>query len=324
MTLPSRLTERYLAGDRRALARAITLAESNHPASGELLAAARRSGRPAPVIGITGSPGSGKSTLVGAYIAHLRAQGLSVGVLAVDPSSPYTGGAILGDRIRMLRHHADAGVYVRSLATRGALGGLSARAVQALALMEGFGFDVVLLETVGVGQSEVDIAAVADHTVLVLTPDNGDSVQAFKAGVMEIADIMVVNKADLPGTDRLARDLSNAQGLGAHDEHTWMAPIVRTIASRDEGLQGLQDAVALHAAHLGPDGLRRRRAERARFELRLELQDRATALARGADRLIARIASGDLSAHDAALTLLPAARPVQPDDLIPALQTETP
>jgi len=206
---------------------------------------------------------------------------VTVGVLAVDPSSPFSGGAILGDRIRMLAHHADPGVFVRSLASRGALGGLSARSMQVLSVMEGFGFGVLLLETVGVGQSELDIAALADHTVLVLTPAGGDGVQAFKAGIMEVADILVVNKADLPGADRLARELRAAQLLGPHDEHTFFPPVVQTVASAASGLDALLDAVDAHRAHLGEAGLRGQRLERARFEVRSVIQAHALALARG-------------------------------------------
>ncbi|MGM9321206.1 methylmalonyl Co-A mutase-associated GTPase MeaB, partial [Deinococcus aquaticus] len=257
------------------------------------------------VLGVTGSPGSGKSTLTDALIATLRARGSRVAVLAVDPSSPYSGGAILGDRIRMLRHHADAGVFVRSLASRGALGGLSARTMSVLSLLEGAGFDWVILETVGVGQSEVDVAAACDHTLLVLTPAGGDGVQAFKAGIMEIADVIAVNKADLPGAARTVRELMAAQGLGAHDEHTWMAPIRQTIASKADGLDALIDAVEAHRAHLGEAGLLARREARAEFEVRSLVQEKLLRLARErSGDLYARVARGELSADEAADTLL--------------------
>ncbi|GGJ71009.1 methylmalonyl Co-A mutase-associated GTPase MeaB [Deinococcus aquiradiocola] len=302
------LLARYAAGDVRALSRGITLAESGGPDAQAFLQGvrARTHAHPRPVvIGLTGSPGSGKSTLASALVTALRARGVTVGVLAVDPSSPFSGGAILGDRIRMLAHHADPGVFVRSLASRGALGGLSARSMQVLSVMEGFGFGVLLLETVGVGQSELDIAALADHTVLVLTPAGGDGVQAFKAGIMEVADILVVNKADLPGADRLARELRAAQLLGPHDEHTFFPPVVQTVASTASGLDALLDAVDAHRAHLGEAGLRGQRLERARFEVRSVIQAHALALARGAGAgLLERVASGDLSADDVARTLL--------------------
>ncbi|WP_337193047.1 methylmalonyl Co-A mutase-associated GTPase MeaB [Deinococcus xianganensis] len=302
---PGPLLDRYRAGDLRALARAVTLAEAGLPAARPLLRAARERGARAVVLGVTGSPGSGKSTLTDALIAFLRSRGQRVAVLAVDPSSPYSGGAILGDRIRMLRHHADEGVFVRSLASRGALGGLSERTLGVLALLEGAGFDWVILETVGVGQSEVDVAAACDHTLLVLTPAGGDGVQAFKAGIMEIADVIAVNKADLPGADRTVRELMAAQGLGAHDEHTWFAPIRRTVAAKGEGIEAVVAAVEAHRAHLGEDGLQRRREARAALEVRTLVQERLLRRARDLGRdLYARVARGDLDADDAADTLL--------------------
>ncbi|GAA5511591.1 putative GTPase Rv1496 [Deinococcus carri] len=309
MTAPT-LEARFRAGDPRALARAITLAESGLSAARPLLRAARelaasRGPGGTVVLGVTGSPGSGKSTLTDALITFLRGQGKRVAVLAVDPSSPYSGGAILGDRIRMLRHHADAGVFVRSLASRGALGGLSARTMQVLALLEGASFDWVILETVGVGQSEVDVAAACDHTLLVLTPAGGDGVQAFKAGIMEIADVIAVNKADLPGADRTVRELMAAQGLGRHDEHTWLAPVRRTIAAKGEGIDKIVDAVLAHRAFLGEAGLRERRTRRAEFEVRTLVQDRVLKRARGmSGDLYARVARGELDADAAADALL--------------------
>ncbi|WP_369409162.1 methylmalonyl Co-A mutase-associated GTPase MeaB [Deinococcus arboris] len=299
---------RYEGGDLRALARAVTLAEAGLDGARPLLRFARQRaarGERAVVLGVTGSPGSGKSTLVDALITALRARGQRVAVLAVDPSSPYSGGAILGDRIRMLRHHADPGVFVRSLASRGALGGLSARAPGVLSLMEGAGFDWVILETVGVGQSEVDIAAACDHTLLVLTPAGGDGVQAFKAGIMEIADVIAVNKADLPGADRTMRELMAAQGLGAHDAHTWFAPIRKTIASKAEGIDAVIAAVEAHRTHLGEAGLLARREARAEFEVRTLVQERLLSRARAhGGELYARVARGELDADQAAEALL--------------------
>ncbi|MEF2278716.1 methylmalonyl Co-A mutase-associated GTPase MeaB [Deinococcus sp. YIM 134068] len=299
------LLSRYREGDPRALARAITLAESGLEGARPLLRAARERAGRAVVLGVTGSPGSGKSTLTDGLITHLRAEGKRVAVLAVDPSSPYSGGAILGDRIRMLRHHADAGVFVRSLASRGALGGLSPRTLPVLALLEGAGFDWVMLETVGVGQSEVDVAAVCDHTLLVLTPAGGDGVQAFKAGIMEIADVLAVNKADLPGADRMVRELKAAQGLGAHDAGTWFAPVVKTVAARGEGVAEVVAAVLAHRAHLGEEGLRAGRERRAEFEVRTLVQERVLRRARElGGNLYARVASGELDADAAAEELL--------------------
>lgn len=306
MTAPAPdLAARYQAGDLRALARAVTLAEAGLPAARPLLKIARSGGIRSVVLGITGSPGSGKSTLTDALIAELRAQGKRVAVLAVDPSSPYSGGAILGDRIRMLRHHADSGVFVRSLASRGALGGLSARTMAVLALLEGGGFDWIILETVGVGQSEVDVAAACDHTLLVVTPAGGDGVQAFKAGIMEIADVIAVNKADLPGSSRTVRELTSAQALGWHDEHTWLAPVRKTIASQGEGVGSVIEAVLKHRAHLGEAGLQERRRLRAEFEVRSLVQERLLRRARDAGGdLYARVARGELDAEAAADELL--------------------
>ena len=306
---PTDLLGRFRAGDPRALARLLTLAESGGARGEAAVREVRARGARAPVIGLTGSPGSGKSTLADALIAAIRARGQTVGVLAVDPTSPYSGGAILGDRVRMLRHHADAGVFVRSLASRGALGGLSRRAMSASAVMEAFGFDWLFLETVGVGQSEVDIASVADHTLLVLTPGAGDAVQAFKAGVMEIADLLVVNKADLPGADRLVRELRAAQGLAPHGADSWLPPILKTVAAKGEGAAALLDAIGQHRAFLGEAGLARRRLGRARFEVRAEVQDRAQRLAAGAGQsLLDAVAAGELGAGEAADVLL-GARP---------------
>ncbi|ANE43384.1 methylmalonyl Co-A mutase-associated GTPase MeaB [Deinococcus puniceus] len=317
-TPPPSLESRFRSGDLRALSRAVTLAEASLPAARPLLRAAREQAaqnfiaqKPSIVLGITGSPGSGKSTLTDALISHLRGLGQRVAVVAVDPSSPYSGGAILGDRIRMLRHHADAGVFVRSLASRGALGGLSARTMQVLALLEGAGFDWVILETVGVGQSEVDVASACDHTLLVLTPAGGDGVQAFKAGIMEIADVIAVNKADLPGADRTVRELVAAQGLGAHDEHTWFAPIHKTVAGAGQGtleptgIAELVAAVLAHRAHLGAEGLTERRTRRAEFEVRSLVQERLLRRARATSAdLYARVARGELDADAAADALL--------------------
>lgn len=306
-TPPSSLEARFRSGDLRALSRAVTLAEAGLPAARPLLRAAREQAaqKSGIVLGITGSPGSGKSTLTDALIAHLRGLGQRVAVVAVDPSSPYSGGAILGDRIRMLRHHADEGVFVRSLASRGALGGLSARTMQVLALLEGAGFDWVILETVGVGQSEVDVASACDHTLLVLTPAGGDGVQAFKAGIMEIADVIAVNKADLPGADRTVRELLAAQGLGAHDEHTWFAPVQKTVAGAGQGIPELVAAVQAHRAHLGAAGLRERRTHRAEFEVRSLVQERLLRRARDTSAdLYVRVARGELDADAAADVLL--------------------
>lgn len=258
-----RLRDAFLAGDERAVARAISLVESGAGAGQELLRSLReRTGRAA-VIGVTGSPGSGKSTLTDGLIGASRARGRRVGVVAVDPTSPYSGGAILGDRIRMTRWHGDPDVFIRSMATRGHLGGLAAASLQVVALLDAAGFDTILIETVGVGQSEVDIVQAADTTVLVLTPGQGDGVQAFKAGIMEIADVFCVNKADLPGADRLKREIAAAMELGAFAEGAWRPPILGAVASRGEGVEAVLDQVEAHRAHLEQQGVlasaRRRR-----------------------------------------------------------------
>jgi LAO/AO transport system kinase len=272
------LTTDFLAGDERALARTLTLLEANDPRGLELLREVRQAGRRAQVIGVTGAPGAGKSTLTDQLIIECRTRNERVAVLAVDPSSPFSGGAILGDRIRMTRHHLDRGVFVRSMASRGALGGLARTTVSALAAFEAFGFDWVFLETVGVGQSEIDIARVADHVLLVLTPAGGDAVQAFKAGIMEIADVFVINKADLPGANRLEAEIKAALELGTHDEHTWWAPVVQTVSSAGQGASLVLDALETHRTHLGASGLELRRLERARFELLSAVHDRVRAL----------------------------------------------
>ncbi len=239
-----------LAGEERAVARGLTWLERFTEPGQQLLQELRRHGRQAPVTGITGTPGSGKSTLVDALIARLRAAGETVAVLAIDPSSPYSGGAILGDRIRMMRWHDDPGVFIRSLASRGQLGGLSAATLQSVALLAAAGFGHILIETVGVGQSEVDIAQVADTTVLVLTPGQGDGVQAFKAGVMEIADIFVVNKADHPGVDILRREIAALLTLGSYGEADFKPQIISTIATTGEGVDKLYGKLLDHRRHL--------------------------------------------------------------------------
>ncbi len=300
------MLERFLAGDERALARGVTWLESGDPRGFELLSQLRARALPSrAVIGMTGPPGAGKSTLTDALITVCRARDERVAVLAVDPSSPFSGGAILGDRIRMGRHYRDSGVFVRSMASRGALGGLAKTTVGVLSLLEAFGFDRIVLETVGVGQSEVDIASVADHTVLVLTPAGGDAVQAFKAGIMEIADVFAVNKADLPGADRLTREIKAAQELGAHDEHTWFAPVVQTVGSKATGIPELLEAIDQHRAHLSETGLQKRRLERARFELNAAIQDEARTRAAHVERaLLERIGAGEITARNAALEVL--------------------
>ena len=310
------LLQRFQAGDERALARAITLVESGNTRAEELLAALRGLNKRAVVIGMTGAPGAGKSTLTDQLIQVCRSKLERVAVLAIDPSSPFSGGAILGDRIRMGRHYQDRGVFVRSMATRGALGGLARATVGVLSILEAFGFDRVFLETVGVGQSEIDIARVADHTVLVLTPAGGDAVQAFKAGIMEIADVFAINKADIPGADRTEREIKAALEFNPHDEHSWWAPVVQTVASTGQGVLELLNAIDTHRQHLGEAGLQTRRLERARFEIMNAINDEVRGIMKQTERaLLMRVSSGESTATIVVRELIAAAleKPVRHD-----------
>jgi LAO/AO transport system kinase len=273
------LAQRLLDGDQRALARAISLVENNDPEGWRLVRELYpRTGR-AEMVGFTGPPGSGKSTLLGALTKHERRQERTVGVLSIDPSSPFTQGALLGDRIRLADHFLDPGVFIRSMASRGALGGLSEAALQAALLMDAAGRDLILLETVGVGQAEVDIIDHADTVVLVLMPGSGDSIQALKAGVMEIPDVIVVNKADHPLTDTMVREIKNVLALGP--QAGWKVPIVKTEAVRGTGIEELAEKLAEHHAHVEAEGTLSERRRRnlmnevlalATFRMRRELE----------------------------------------------------
>jgi LAO/AO transport system kinase len=233
------LAERVAAGELRALARAATLIENGTDAGREVLAELFSLTGRALLVGLTGPPGAGKSTFANGLISLLRAEGKTVGVVAVDPSSPFTRGAILGDRIRMQEHHGDPGVFIRSVATRGRLGGLGRGTLELALLLDAAGRDVVLIETVGVGQDEIDIARLADVTVVVLAPGWGDSVQAIKAGIMEIADVFAINKADLPGADRLEQEIQAMQSLGNEDP----APVCQVVAAEGRGIEELLAAI---------------------------------------------------------------------------------
>jgi LAO/AO transport system kinase len=296
------LAERVRAGDARALARVISMIENGAPRSRSVMKELAPLASGARVIGLTGSPGAGKSTVTSALVTAFRARGERAAVLAVDPTSPFSGGALLGDRVRMQVHATDPGVFIRSMGSRGQLGGLAAATPQAVRALDAAGFGVILVETVGVGQAEVDIASAADTTAVLVAPGMGDSIQAAKAGVLEVADVLVVNKADRPETQRTVRDLRQMAAMSASP---WKAPVVTTIAVSGEGIDELVRQLDRHWAWLADSGEReRRRLERAR--------DEVTAVAFGVlrerlavpDELAARVASGRLEPHEAADELL--------------------
>ena len=296
------------AGQARAVARLISIVEDGSPLLPGLMdQLAEDSGR-AHVIGLTGSPGVGKSTVTSALVSAYRASGVRIGVLAIDPSSPFTGGALLGDRIRMQEHATDPGVFIRSMASRGHLGGLAAATPQALRVLDAAGCDVVLIETVGVGQSEVEIAAAADTTIVIVAPGMGDGIQAAKAGILEIGDIFVVNKADRDGAASTARDLRQMLTLSDRAEDEWTPPVLQTVASSSQGIDELVASINAHRAWLDQsERLRVRRIQRARAEI--------TALALGGvqARLLApdspiaslaeQVVDGRMSPHAAARVL---------------------
>jgi LAO/AO transport system kinase len=265
------LVQPLLEGDKRALARAISLVEDDDPEGWKLVREVYPKTGRAAVIGFTGPPGVGKSTLIGRLVANARRHEREVAVLSIDPSSPFTQGALLGDRIRLTEHFLDPGVFIRSMASRGSLGGLSEATLQAALLMDASGKDEVFLETVGVGQAEVDIIDHADTVVLVLMPGSGDSVQALKAGVMEIPDVIVVNKADHPLTDTMVREIRSTLSLGP--KTSWRVPIVRTQAATGEGVEELAERIAEHRQHIIDEGSLE---ERRRRNLRNEVMELAT------------------------------------------------
>jgi LAO/AO transport system kinase len=246
--------EHLRAGDPRALARAISVVENRSPGSSELLKAIFAYSGHARILGLTGPPGAGKSTLVDQLARHYRKEGQTIGIIAVDPTSPYTGGAILGDRIRMQEHSSDAGIYIRSMATRGSLGGLARTTADVSTILDASGRDLIMIETVGVGQDEVDIVRLADITVVILVPGMGDDVQTIKAGIMEIADIFVINKSDREGAERVEREIRALQSLAVRTDK-WTPPIVKTVATEATGIPELAAAIREYENHLQRENL---------------------------------------------------------------------
>jgi LAO/AO transport system kinase len=305
------LVGRARDGDARAVARLISLVEDESPLLREVMAALAPHAGHAQIVGITGSPGVGESTSTSALVGELRKAGKRVGVLAVDPSSPFSGGALLGDRVRMQDHALDREVYIRSMASRGHLGGLAWTTPQALRVLDAAGCDVILIETVGVGQSEVEVAGLADTTLVLLAPGMGDGIQAAKAGILEIGDLYVVNKADRDGADTLRRELRSMLALADRPEGAWRPPIVKTIASKGEGLDEVAAEIDRHAEWLRATGeLAARRTRRARDEIEAIA---VTALRKRwgdvhgrseLDELAVAVATGESDPYTAAETLL--------------------
>lgn len=308
-----------VAGSAQAAARLISLLENDGEAASDALRALFPQTGRAYVVGVTGPPGSGKSTLVNAAVRELRKQGQRVGVVAIDPTSPFTGGALLGDRIRMQDHSTDPEVFVRSMATRGSLGGLAPATGEAVAVLDVWGADTIFVETVGTGQAEVDVVAACDTVVVVMTPGLGDGVQTIKAGVMEIGDVFVVNKADKPEADRTVTDLKMALGLAPAGG--WHPSVLTTVATTGEGVAEVLKAVGDHRRHLETTGgLQSRRRTRWRREIvrtveaRLRAQVFEGAVASGLDALVDRVASGEVDPHTAATSLLDGAHARWPQD----------
>ncbi|ABU59056.1 MULTISPECIES: methylmalonyl Co-A mutase-associated GTPase MeaB [Roseiflexus] len=305
------LVQALLSGHRRALAQALTLVETGGPQARALLGALFAHTGRAHIIGVTGAPGAGKSTLVTALAAHWRRTGRTVGIIAVDPTSPFTRGALLGDRIRMQALSGDPGVFIRSMASRGRLGGIARATGDAVALLDAAGFDLVLIETVGAGQGEVEIAAAAHTTIVIEIPGAGDDIQAIKAGILEIADVLVVNKADRDGAEQTVRQLRAMLSLADLPVDGWTPPVLTAVAMRGEGIEAIATAAERHLAYLREsERLTRREQERAERELRLILQETALERVRAHvapsdwEALIAQIVARALDPYTAANRLL--------------------
>jgi LAO/AO transport system kinase len=308
---PEALITAARAGDARALGRLVSLVENGAPELRRVMKVIAPMTGQAQVIGLTGAPGVGKSTVTGGLVRSFRAAGLRVGVLAVDPSSPFSGGALLGDRVRMQDHATDAQVYIRSMASRGHLGGLAWATPQAVRILDAAGFDIVLIETVGVGQAEIDIASLADCSVVVVAPGLGDSIQAAKAGILEIADIFVVNKSDRPGAQEVVRDLRTMLAMASYGPARWKPPIVAATALTGGGIAELVAAIAAHGGWLDESGGRvSRRRDRAREEISAiamtELRQRMGGMPGESrlDELAGRVAGGYLDPYAAADELI--------------------